>query len=134
VVDAAAPRAVRDDSKLPAEPTAISVVRSLPATHRLYLVLWLLIVGGMAVFLVAGTIRVGAGGWIGRRLPVRVIWSDFLGWLADQGASPLLVVAITAAAALSLALAAGTLWLAFTLRDATAEDAAEDSSGHRFES
>ena len=70
----------------------------MPVASRVLLALWVLIVAAIAVYLVAGTARVGAGFWIGRRMPVRVIWADFLGWLADQGASPLLVSAIVATA------------------------------------
>jgi hypothetical protein len=98
------------------------------------LALWVLIVTAIAAYLIAGTARVGAGSWIGRRMPVRVIWTDFLGWLADQGASPLLIAAIVAAAAISLALIAALLWLAFTLRDAPVHVALDDSGGDHVES
>ncbi len=140
MVEAAAPRAVRDESRLPAEPVVLSAApsvpaaSSVPAVSRALLALWVLIVVAVAAYLVAGTARVGAGSWIGRRMPVRLIWADFVGWLAEQGASPLLVAGITVAAAISLALAAGLLWLAFTLRDAPTPAAPDDASGSQGES
>jgi len=82
VAEVAAPRAVREESRLPAEPVALLAVSSVPIITRILLALWLLIVAATAVYLVAGTARVGAGFWIGRRMPVQVIWANFLGWLA----------------------------------------------------
>ena len=134
MVEAAAPRAVRDESRQPAEPVALPVARSVPIATRVFLALWVLIVAAIAVYLLAGTTRVGAGSWIGRRMPIRLIWVDFVGWLAEQGASPLLVAGVTAAAAISLALAAASLWLAFTLHDAATPVAPDDTSGSQVES
>jgi len=105
----------------------------VPIITRILLALWLLIVAATAVYLVAGTARVGAGFWIGRRMPVRVIWASFLGWLADQGASPLLVTAIAGTAFISLALMAVVLWSAFTLRDAPPSLAPEDTGVNHVE-
>jgi ADP-ribose pyrophosphatase YjhB (NUDIX family) len=133
VVEAAAPRAIREESRLPAEPVALPTVSSVPVITRVLPALWVLIVAAIAVYLVAGTARVGAGFWIGRRMPVRVIWADFLGWLADQGASPLLVTAIAATAFISLVLMAAVLWCAFTLRDAPSSVAPEDAGGNHVE-
>jgi hypothetical protein len=133
VAEAAATRAVREESRLPAEPVALPAVSSVPVASRVLLALWVLIVAAIAVYLVAGTARVGAGFWIGRRMPVRVIWTDFLGWLADQGASPLLVGAIVATALVSLVLMAAVLWVAFTLRDAPSPVAPDDAGGNHVE-
>jgi hypothetical protein len=83
-------------------------------------------VGGLAAFLAVGSLRIGAGNWIGLRLPVRQIWARFLGYLADQGASPALVMAVVAAAAITLLGAAWALWLALALRDATPETPMDD--------
>jgi hypothetical protein len=80
-------------------------------------VAWTAMVGAIAVFLVFGTVEIGAGNWLGRRLGIPEIWSRFLGYLANQGASPLTVLLVAAAAALSLVTAALVLWLALTLRD-----------------
>jgi hypothetical protein len=140
VAEAAAPRAIREESRLGAEPVALSEPAALPSVSsdsvvsRVLLALWVLIVAAVAVYLVAGTARVGAGIWIGRRMPVRVIWADFLRWLAVQGASPLLVAAIVATAAISLALMAAVVWVAFTLHDGPAHVARDDPSGNHVES
>jgi hypothetical protein len=80
-------------------------------------VAWTATVVAIAVFLVFGMVEIGAGNWLGRRLGVAEIWSRFLGYLASQGASPLTVLLVAAAAALSLVTAALVLWLALTLRD-----------------
>jgi hypothetical protein len=71
----------------------------------------------LAAFLVFGSLRIGAGNWIGRRMPVHEVWTRFLGYLADQGASAPLVMAVVAAAAATLIVAACHLWLAFSLQD-----------------
>ena len=133
MAEVAAPRAVREESRLPAEPVALPAVSSISVASRVLLALWVLIVAAIAVYLVAGTSRIGAGFWIGRRMPIRVIWADFLGWLADQGASPLLVTAIAATGLISLALMAVVLWCAFTLRDAPPSVALEDAGGNHVE-
>jgi hypothetical protein len=78
---------------------------------------WAAMVGAMAVLLVFGTVEIGAGNWLGRQLGITEIWSRFLGYLASQGASPLIVLLVATAAALSLVTAALILWLALTLRD-----------------
>jgi hypothetical protein len=100
--------------------TPATVERALPAVNRPLLVLWAVIVAALAVFLAFGSVSVGAGNWIGRRMPVREIWARFLSFLADQGASPALIVLVTAAAAIALVTASYVVWLAFALRDAPA--------------
>jgi hypothetical protein len=67
-------------------------------------------------------------------MPVRVIWTDFLRWLADQGTSPLLIAAVVAAVAIALALMAALLWLALTLRDGSARVVPDEPSGSHVES
>ncbi len=133
MAEVAATRAVREESRLPAEPVALPTASTVPVASRVLFALWVLIVAAIAVYLVAGTARVGAGFWIGRRMPVRVIWADFLGWLADKGASPLLVGAIVATAVVSLVLMAAVLWVAFALRDAPSSVAADDPGGNHVE-
>jgi hypothetical protein len=81
-------------------------------------------VGGLAIFLVFGSLHVGAGSWFGRQLPVREIWSRFLGYLWDQGASTAIVVVVSVLAGLTVVLAAYCLWLALALRDASPPEAA----------
>jgi hypothetical protein len=77
-------------------------------------------------FLALGSVRIGAGNWIGRRMPIRDIWSRFLEYLADQGASPVLVVAVTAALAVAAVATGFTLWLALALRDADSSFSADE--------
>ncbi|MFT4037819.1 MAG: hypothetical protein QM692_06540 [Thermomicrobiales bacterium] len=77
---------------------------------------WLVFVVGLIWFLYAGMVRVGAGHWLGQRLRVRIIWSRFLGWLPDHGASPLLVGLVVAAAVLALVGGVALIWLAMTMR------------------
>jgi hypothetical protein len=109
--------------------TPATVERALPVGNRLLLVLWAFIVAALAVFLVFGSVRIGAGNWIGRRMPIREIWARFLGFLADQGASPALVVLVTAAAAIALVAAGYVVWLAFALHDAPAPVPDGDATG-----
>jgi hypothetical protein len=85
--------------------------------------LWSAIVTGLAVYLALGVIRVGAGGWFGRRMSIRRVWSRFLDYLADLGAPPLLVSLVAVAVGLTVIGAAYALWLAFTLRDLPDEEA-----------
>ena len=79
--------------------------------------LWAAIVLAIVLFLFFGTVHVGAGNWIGRHLSVPEIWSRFLGYLANQGASTLIIAAVVAAAGLSLLTGGVLLGLAFGLRD-----------------
>jgi len=81
----------------------------------------------IAGFILLGSLRVGAGNWIGRRMLVRETWSRFLGYLTDQGASTALVVAVTAAAVVALIAAAVGLGLALGLRDGPGESPADDA-------
>jgi hypothetical protein len=89
------------------------------------MILWAGIVLATAGFLATGRLRVGAGNWIGRRLPAREIWSRYLDFLTDHGASGSLVFFVTAAAIATLVIAALALWLALALRDAPPESTAD---------
>ena len=115
-----APRAVEG----PAESLAQGS-RLVPPLPRPLAILWLAIVGGLAIFLVFGSLRVGAGNWFGRQLAVREIWTRFLGYLRDQGASTVVVVAVSVLAGLTVVLAAYCLWLALALRDASPSETAD---------
>lgn len=77
---------------------------------------WLVFVIGLGWFLYAGMVRVGAGHWLGQRLRVRIIWSRFLNWLPDHGASPLLVGLVASAAVLALVGGVALVWLAMSMR------------------
>jgi hypothetical protein len=89
------------------------------------MVLWAGSVLATVGFLAFGTLRIGAGNWIGRRMPVRVIWSRFLEFLTDLGASGPLIFLVAAAAIAALVLSAVALWLALGLRDAPREPVAD---------
>jgi hypothetical protein len=89
----------------------------MPAMPRPLAVLWAGMVIALIAFLAFGSLRIGAGNWIGRRMPVRNVWSRFLEYLTDQGASPALVTVVVAAAAVTLVTAAYLLWLSFSLED-----------------
>jgi ABC-type sulfate transport system permease component len=83
----------------------------------------------IAGFILLGSLRVGAGNWMGRQMPVREIWSRYVGYLTDQGASTALVVAVTAAAVVALIAAAVGLGLALGLRDDPGGPLADESVG-----
>lgn len=103
--------------------------RSVPALPRPLAVLWAGVVLAIVAFLVLGSLRIGAGNWIGRQMPVRDIWMRFLGYLTDQGASAALVMAVAVAAGAALVAAGIALWLALALRDAPAMPPADESAG-----
>ncbi len=129
MADITVARAQREETRtLPAEAPAEPVARSFPALPRLLMVLWAGLVLAMVGFLAFGTLRVGAGNWIGRRMPVRVIWSRFLEFLTDLGASGPLIFLVAAAAVATLVFAAVALWLALGLRDVPPEPGADTSA------
>jgi len=122
-------RAQREETRtLPAEAPSEPVARAFPALPRLLMVLWAGSVVATVGFLVFGTLRIGAGNWIGRRMPIRLIWSRFLGFLTDLGASGPLIFLVAAAAVASLVIAAVALWLALGLHNAPSEPAADTSA------
>jgi hypothetical protein len=129
VADVSVARAQREEMlPLAAERPAKAAARSFPVLPRSLMILWagmVLVTGG---FLLTGTIRIGAGNWIGRRMPVPEIWSRFLSFLTDLGASGPLILLVTAAAIMSLLVAALAFWLALALRDTPPESAAETSA------
>lgn len=122
-------RTQRDDVlERPAEASREGVVTSFPVLSRPLVVLWIGLVLGMVAFLALGSLRIGAGNRIGRRMPIREIWSSFLAYLAEQGASAALVAAVVAAAVIALIAAAIALWLAFGLRDAYPQSPNDEST------
>jgi hypothetical protein len=129
VADVSVARAQREEMlPLAAERPAKAAAWSFPVLPRSLMILWagmVLVTGG---FLLTGTIRIGAGNWIGRRMPVPEIWSRFLSFLTDLGASGPLILLVTAAAIISLLVAALAFWLALALRDTPSESAAETSA------
>src|SRR5688500_19535381 len=114
--------------RLPAEAPAEEVARPFPVLPRSLMILWAGMVLATAGFLVTGRLRIGAGNWIGRRMPAREIWSRYLDFLTDHGASGVLVSVVTAAAIATLVIAAIAFWLALALRDAPPESAADTSA------
>lgn len=123
-------RAQREDVlERSSETSQEGIVSPFPVLSRPLVLLWIALVLGTVAFLALGSLRIGAGNRIGRRMPVREIWSNFLAYLADQGASPALVIAVAAAAAIALIAAGIALWLAFGLRDAHPQTPHDESTG-----
>jgi hypothetical protein len=126
VADVTVARTQREELlTLPADAPAERRARPFPALPRSLMILWAALVLVTGGFLVAARLRIGAGHWIGRRLPAREIWSRFLGFLTEHGASGPLIFIVTAAAIAALVIAALVLWLALALRDAPPESAAD---------
>lgn len=130
MADVTVARARREEMRtLPTEASAEGDVQSFPALPRLLVVLWAGSVLATVAFLATGTLRIGAGNWIGRRMPVRLIWSRFLEFLTDLGASGSLIFLVAATAVTALILSAVALWLALGLRDAPAEPVVDPAAG-----
>jgi hypothetical protein len=129
VADVTVARAQREEMlRLPAEAPAEEVARPFPVLPRSLMILWAGLVVATGGFLVTDRRRIGAGNWIGRRMPAREIWSRFLDFLTDHGASGPLILIVTAAAIAALVIAALAFWLALALRDAPPESAADISA------
>lgn len=111
------------------EPAAVAAPRMRTFAIRPPVVLWAGIVVAVAAFLVLGTVRIGAGNWIGARMPVRRIWGHFTRYLTEEGASTAIVAAVSAAAGAALLGAAVVLWLAFAVKDAPGEPPTDDVPG-----
>ncbi|MDQ2652975.1 MAG: hypothetical protein M3Z20_08010 [Chloroflexota bacterium] len=82
---------------------------------------WLLFTVGLAWFIYAASVRVGAGHWLGQRLRVRVIWSRFLDFLADHGANSLMVGLVVLMAVMTLLGSLALLWWVLGQRAGDAE-------------
>jgi hypothetical protein len=95
---------------------------------RLLIMLWAALVLATVGFLIFGTLRIGAGNLIGRRMPARLIWSRFLDFLTGLGAPGPLIFVVAAAAIAALVLSAVALWLAFGLRDSPSQSGADTSA------
>ena len=129
MADVSIARAQREEMRrLSTEAPAELVARSFPALPRSLVILWAGSVVAAAGFLATGTLRIGAGNWIGRRMPVHVIWSRFLEFLSDLGASGPLIFLVAATAIAALVLSAVTLWLALGLRDVPPEPVVDTSA------
>jgi hypothetical protein len=129
VADVTVTRAQREEMlRLPAEAPAEEIARPFPALPRSLMILWAGLIVAIGGLLVTGRLRIGAGNWIGRRMPAREIWSRFLDFLTDHGASGPLIFIVTASAIAALIIAALAFWLALALRDAPPEAAADISA------
>jgi hypothetical protein len=129
VADVTVARARREEMlRLPTEAPAEEIARPFPALPRSLMILWAGLILATGGFLVTGRLRIGAGNWIGRRMPAREIWSRFLEFLTDHGASGPLILIVTASAIAALVIAALAFWLALALRDAPPESAADISA------
>jgi hypothetical protein len=82
---------------------------------------WLLFTVGLAWFIYAGRVRVGAGHWLGQRLRVQVIWSRFIDFLADHGANALLVGLVMLMAVMTLLGSLALLWWVLVQRAGDSE-------------
>ncbi|MCA9878672.1 MAG: hypothetical protein KC442_12850, partial [Thermomicrobiales bacterium] len=82
---------------------------------------WLVSTVGLASFILVGSVRIGAGHWLGQRLRVRVVWVRFLDYLADQGAGPVMVGLVAVAAVVALLGSLALVWFVLGLRDAEPE-------------
>ena len=123
-------RAQRDDVlERPPEAVTKSLIWSIPALSRSLVVLWIALILGTVAFLTLGSLRIGAGNRIGRRVSVHEIWSSFLAYLAEQGAPQPLVVAVVVAAGIAMIAAGVALWLAFGLRDVYPQSLNDESTG-----
>ena len=111
-----------------AEAPADAIARPLPSLPRSLKILWAGLVLVTVGFLLAGRLRIGAGNGIGRRMPAREIWSGFVEFMTDHGASGPLILLVTAAALGALLIAALALWLALALRDAPSAAEADPSA------
>ena len=111
------------------EPAAVAAPRMRTLATRPLALLWSGIVIAIVLFLAFGTVRIGAGNWIGLRMPVRRIWGQFTRYLTEQGASAAMVAGVTAVAAVSLLGAAVVLWLAFAVEDARDDPPSHDVPG-----
>jgi hypothetical protein len=126
VADVTVARGQREDMRtLPAEAPADPTARPFPALPRLLVILWVGSVLATVGFLAFGTLRIGAGNWIGRRMSIHVVWSRYLDFLTGLGAPGPLIYIVAAAAIAALVLSAVALWLALSLRDAPSERVAD---------
>ena len=118
MAEATAPGTRSDDAiVLPMETTVQSASPALLGQKRLRFVIW----AGFALFIVGflslGTVRVGAGNWIGRRMSVVRIWQYFVDFLADKSAAAPMIAGVAVVALFAVLGAIYLLWLAFGLRD-----------------
>jgi hypothetical protein len=82
---------------------------------------WLLFTVALVWFIYAGSVRVGAGHWLGQRLRVRIIWSRFLDFLADHGANSLMVGIVALMVVMTLLGSLALLWWVLAQRAGDAE-------------
>jgi len=130
VADATVTQGRREDAlPLAKEPASIAAPRVAAVVSRPLALLWFGIVIAIGAFLAVGTVRIGAGNWAGMRMSVRRIWVHFSRFLTEQGASAVMVGAVTLAAAAALLGAAALLWLALSLKDHPSDPPVEDPAG-----
>ena len=129
MAEAVAPRQRHDEPAdvASAAPAARSLARLVRFADLRRIVLAAAVVG-LTVFLLSGAVRVGAGNWFGRRMSVRQIWTRFLDYLTELGASPVVVAAVAGAAIVALVAAACALWLALSLEDASSAESDRDAA------
>ena len=129
MIEATTARATEDSRVSP--PASLRAEHSLRGLRRPLTLTagWLLFTIGLAWFIYAGSVRVGAGHWLGQRLRVRVIWSRFLNFLPDHGANALMVGLVAFMAVVTLLGSLTLLWWVLGLRaGATDPPVAPDAS------
>lgn len=121
MIDATATPA--SESSPAAQPEPVRVDRPARVLQRSLgsIASWVAFTVGMAWFIYAGSVRVGAGHWLGQRLRVQVIWSRFLGFLADHGANSVMVGLVVLMAILTLLGSLVLLWWVLGQRNDEAE-------------
>ena len=127
MADVTVPRARHDGPlALPEEPKTETAAHADLALSRPLVLLWVTMVAALLAYLLFGTVRFGAGNWIGRRMPLREVWTRFLEYLTNQGTSPAVILAVTAAAGITAVGIGCALWLALGLRDFPSEQPVDD--------
>jgi hypothetical protein len=127
VADATVPRTRQDDGLSLPEELETARLPWLSRLPRRLAALWFALVVLLGVFLAVGTVQIGAGNWIGRRMRISQIWARFTEFLADKGFSGWAIGLVTVAAFVAIIGCAYLLWLAFALQDENVARTLDDS-------
>lgn len=92
------------------------------------LALWLLLSAAILGFIALGSVRIGAGNWTGQRMRISRIWANFLEYLGQQGASPLVTGVVVALAIVSVLGGCCLIWSAMAVRDEPVQTVPEDAT------
>lgn len=131
MANAAVPRTRQEDAFERSEepereaPAGVGLLRQ----SRILVLLWGLFALGVAGWLLFGMVRVGAGAWSGRRMRITQIWSRFVAFLGDQGASPVVISLVALAVTVALIGGIWLVWVGMRLPDAPPPVAHEEPPG-----